>query len=93
MIQTGYEPTPHRKAAEKKTPTKSDHQHEYYRLVMFAYVRYCDGRISEEKKKFWGPVTCIECGHVRTKSWSDAIEIEVSRAEFRKIYPAKSNRC
>lgn len=79
--------TKHVKRSSRRTPTKANHKHEYFRYVTFNYIRKFDGRISDKKHKLYTRDTCIDCGHQR--NWQkDTIEIEVTPKEFNKLREA-----
>ena len=76
------------KTSRKVTPPKADHKHEYVRAVTYMYIRRFDGSVTEDKHRFTAPDVCVECGH-RSRSRTEAVEVEVSPAEYLKI---KNNR-
>lgn len=82
------EETPYVKGSQKTAPPKSDHKHEYFKIITWNRIRRFNGTITDVKYKFSLPATCIDCGHVNRKAYSSAIEIEVTPKEYRKIKEA-----
>lgn len=80
----GENDTPYVKGSTRTTPSKADHRHEYVRAVTYMRVRRFDGSVSAEKYRFTAPDECIICGH-RSRRRTEAVEVEVSPVEFRKI--------
>lgn len=80
----GENDTPYVKGSTRTTPSKSDHKHEYVRAVTYMHARF-DGYVSAEKYRFTAPDECIICGHRYVGRNPNAVEVEVSPAEYRKI--------
>lgn len=81
----GENDTPYVKTSRKITPTKADHRHEYVRAVTYMRIVRSNGALSAEKYRFTAPDECIICGHRYVGRNPNAVEVEVSPAEFRKI--------
>ena len=80
----GENDTPYVKGSTRSTPKKSDHRHEYVRAVTYMRIVRFNGGLSDEKYRFAAPDECIICGH-RSRKRTEAVEVEVSPVEFRKI--------
>jgi hypothetical protein len=73
------------KGSQKTPPTKADHKHEYIRPFAMLRLRRFDGTVTEEKYKSYLRASCVECGYVR-RTWNhDALEVEVSPEEYRRL--------
>jgi hypothetical protein len=78
--------TPYVKPAQKATPPKADHKHEYFVPFCMRQIRKSDGTLSSQKYMFSGLVQCIECGHVNRNAYRTAERVEVTPKEFYDKY-------
>ena len=72
--------TPYNKGSQKKTPPKSDHQHEYVRVFKWVYLKNLDRKI-----KFHLSAECVNCGNIRRKWNTECIEVEVTAKEWAEV--------
>ena len=72
----------HVKSARKDVPPKADHKHEYIQPFAILRVRLPDGSVSEPRKCRL-ETRCIDCGHRNRKAYARAVEVEISKAEYR----------
>lgn len=83
--------TPYYKGSQKTTPPKADHKHEYVIVFCKQRIRRFDDTITTEKYTFPLPPECIDCGHVNNGVRKQAVWIEVTPQEWRKMHDERKN--
>lgn len=78
--------TRYRKAAQKRTPPKADHKHEYFVLFATMVARLSTGFMAGKTWRFYLRPTCIDCGHQKRRTRTmKFVEIEITPAEWKKL--------
>lgn len=84
-MMTDENDTRYVKTSKRLTKPKSDHAHAYVRIVSQAKLRRFDGTITTELHRISLRASCLDCGYQPRRTPKDAVEVEVTLAEFREL--------